>query len=95
MIFLFNLRFDLVVKPRDSFTDIYRLYSYLEWNGSGWYLNSKFNFGYTIWWWQLGCKEAWTPLSMKKLFCLIKIRSMHEKNFRKICGDSQISWPKP
>ena len=55
----------------------------------------NFNFAYTIWWWQLGCKEVWTPLSMMKLFWLREIRSMHKDEFGKICVGLQISWLKP
>ena len=45
----------------------------------------KFNFADTIWWWQLGYNEAWTPLCMMKLLWLIKIRSMYAYEFGKIC----------
>ena len=62
---------------------------------NGGYSAFKFNFAYTIWWWQLGCKEAWTLLSMMKLFWLIKVRSMHEDKLGKICVGSQVSWLKP
>ena len=62
---------------------------------NGGYSIFKFNFAYTIWWWQLGCKEAWTLLPMMKLFWLIKIRWMHEDEFGKIWVVSPISWLKP
>ena len=46
-------------------------------------------------WWQLACKEEWTPLSVTKLSWSIKIRSVQEKDWVRICVGSVISWWTP
>ena len=46
----------------------------------------------TIWWWQFGCSDGWTPDSLTKLGCVVKIRSMHKEEDSKIWVASLIIW---
>ena len=55
---------------------------------------SKLNFAKTIWWWQFGCKDGWTPDSIRKLGWVCKIKSMHEMELCKMRVGSLISWCK-
>ena len=91
--YLFSSNFSLLKVSIERLSNWVLVFAYSQTNGlyNGGYSIFKFNFAYTIWWWQLGCKEAWTPLFMMKWFWLIKIRSMHEDEFGKICVGSQIS----
>ena len=53
------------------------------------------NFDWTIWWWQLGCKDVWIPEITDRFGWSVKIKSMQEElclciwavSF-KICGNS-------
>ena len=56
---------------------------------------SKFNLQWIIWWGQLACKWEWTPLSITKLGWSIKIKSMQEEDWERICVGSVISWWSP
>ena len=47
---------------------------------------------WVIWWWQLACKEEWAPLWITKLGWSIKITSMQEEDWGRICVGSVISW---
>ena len=55
----------------------------------------KLNFAKTIWWWQSGCKDGWTPDSISKIVWELKIKSLHEEELFKICVGLLISWCKP
>ena len=33
-----------------------------------------------MWWWQLGCKEGWTPQTTAKLGWSVKMRSMQDND---------------
>ena len=46
-----------------------------------------------IWWWELGCKDVWTPDSVIKFGCEVNIRSIHEE-VSNICVSSLITWCK-
>ena len=48
-----------------------------------------------IWWWQLECNDAWTPLLTNKLGWSVKIKSMQEELFLWTCVGSLIIWWKP
>ena len=59
------------------------------------YIISKSNLAYTIWWWQFGCKDEWTPESNIKLGSDVKIRSMHEEEVFNMWVDCLITWYNP
>ena len=37
------------------------------------------NFDWTIWWWQLGCKDVWIPEITDRFGWSVKIKSMQEE----------------
>ena len=45
-----------------------------------------------MWWWELGCKDGWTPDSVIKFACEMNIRSIHEQEGCNICLGSLIIW---
>ena len=49
----------------------------------------------TIWWWQLGCKDAWTPEFTAKFGWSVKSKSIHEELFDCTCVGSFINWKNP
>ena len=55
---------------------------------------SKLNFAKVIWWWQFGCKDGWTPDSIRTLGWELKIKSIHEEELFKVCVGSLIFWSK-
>ena len=48
-----------------------------------------------IWWWELGCKDGWTPDSVIRFGCEVNIRSIHEEEDSNIWVGSLIIWCKP
>ena len=48
-----------------------------------------------IWWWQLGCKERWKPLSVTKFVWSVKIRLIQDNEFGRRCVGSDIKWCNP
>ena len=48
-----------------------------------------------MWWWQLGCKEGWTPQTTAKLGWSVKMRSMQDNEFGNRWVGSHISWCSP
>ena len=55
----------------------------------------KLNFEYTIWWWQFGCKDGWTPESTTKFGYDVKMRSIQDEEFSKTCVGSFMIWWSP
>ena len=55
-----------------------------------WYTTSKPNFAKIIWWWQSECRDEWTPDSIIKFGCDVKIRSIHEEEVSDMCVGSLI-----
>ena len=49
----------------------------------------------TTWWWQLGCKDAWTPEFTDKFGWSVKIKSIQEELFVCTCVGSFINWENP
>ena len=39
------------------------------------------NLAKTIWWWQLGWRDGWTPDSTTKFGCDVNIKSIYEEEF--------------
>ena len=52
-------------------------------------------FANTIWCWQFGCRDAWTPDSSTNLGCVVKIRSIHVEKGSKTWVASLTIWLKP
>ena len=52
----------------------------------------RLNFAKTIWWWQFGCTNGWTPECITKLGRDVKIKSMQEVKLLKICVGSFNIW---
>ena len=48
-----------------------------------------------IWWWELGCKDGWTPDSVIRFGCEVNIRSIHEEEDSNIWVGSSIIWCQP
>ena len=48
-----------------------------------------------IWWWELGCKDGWTPDSVIRFGCEVNFRLTHEEEDSSICVGSLIIWCKP
>ena len=46
----------------------------------------------TIWWWQLECKDAWTPEFTDKFGSSVKIKSIQEETLVCTCFSSFINW---
>ena len=55
------------------------------------YIIPKLNLAYTIWWWQFGCRDNWTPESIIKLGSDVKMRPMHEEEVFNTCVGSLIT----
>ena len=45
---------------------------------------------YTTWWWRVGCQNEWTPDSVTKLKCDVKIISIYEEELSRIYFGSFI-----
>ena len=50
---------------------------------------------WTIWWWQFGCKDEWTPEFTDKFGWFVNIKSIKEELFVWIWVGSFINWEKP
>ena len=50
---------------------------------------------WTIWWWQFGCRDAWTPELTDKFGWSVKSKSIQEELCPRICVGSCINWEKP
>ena len=48
-----------------------------------------------IWWWELGCKDGWTPDSVIKFRCEVNIRSVYEEEASNVCVGWLITCCKP
>ena len=53
------------------------------------------NLAKTIWWWQLGWRDGWTPDSTTKFGCDVNIKSIHEEEFSNKSVGSLINWHNP
>ena len=53
------------------------------------------NLTYINWWWQLGCKDGWTPDSIIKFGCDANMRSINGEKMCKICVGSFVAWCNP
>ena len=50
---------------------------------------------YVIWWWQFSRSNGLTPLFIARLGWSVKMRSMHDDEFWRMCVGSDISWENP
>ena len=50
---------------------------------------------WTIWWWQFGCNDAWTPEFTDKFGWSVKIKSIQEELLVCKCVGSFINWETP
>ena len=50
---------------------------------------------WTIWWWQFGCNDAWTPEFTDRLGWSVKIKSIQEELLVCKCVGSFINWETP
>ena len=66
-----------------------------KWGGGGCYTIFRLKVQCMIWWWQLECNDALTPLLVTKIGWSVKVKSMQEELFLWICAGSFIIWWKP
>ena len=53
------------------------------------------HFAKLIWWWELWCKDGWTPDSVIRFGSKVNIRSIHEEEDSNTWVGSLIIWCKP